>query len=151
MEQYAKIKNNTLEYAPKNKGSVSNWSNDEKSVLADGYLPVSLQSIPEGKYQTGYEIVDGVIIRKLEDIPQPTEEELRQARIFELETYLSTTDWYAIRESETGIDIPAEVKKARADARAEISSLRGDKEPLVEPIENIEELPVAEEKVDIVD
>ena len=78
--------------------------------------------------------------------PEPTEEEIKQARISELQQYLSETDWYAIRESETGIDIPAEVKKARADARAEISYLRGDEETL-EPIEKNEELPVVEEVV----
>lgn len=58
--------------------------------------------------------------------PEPSEEEIKQARIIELEAYLSSTDWYAIRESETGIDIPADVKQARADARAEISRLRGE-------------------------
>lgn len=58
--------------------------------------------------------------------PQPTEEELKQARIAELKSYLASTDWYAIRESETGVDIPADIKQARADARLEISSLRGD-------------------------
>ena len=64
---------------------------------------------------------------KIVEIPEPTEEELKQSRIAELEAYLSSTDWYAIRESETGVDIPADIKQARADARAEISSLRGDK------------------------
>lgn len=59
-------------------------------------------------------------------IPEPSEEEIKQARILELEAYLLSTDWYAIRESETGIDIPADVKQARADARAEISRLRGE-------------------------
>lgn len=49
-----------------------------------------------------------------------------EERIAELESYLASTDWYAIRESETGADIPADIKQARADARAEISSLRGD-------------------------
>lgn len=73
------------------------------------------------------EAVDGVRQFKIVEIPQPTEAELKQARIAELESYLASTDWYAIRESETGIDIPADVKQARADARTEISSLRGDK------------------------
>ena len=54
------------------------------------------------------------------------EEELKQSRIVELESYLASTDWYAIRESETGIDMPADIKQARADARTEISTLRGD-------------------------
>lgn len=87
-------------------------------------------------HEKGYEIQeteDGIIAVYNEPLP-PTAEELKQARIKELQQYLSETDWYAIRESETGVDIPAEVKKARADARAEISSLRGDEEP-VEVIE----------------
>ena len=63
-------------------------------------------------------------------IPEPTEEEIKQARISELESYLLSTDWYAIRESETGIDIPADVKQARADARAEISRLRTELEEI---------------------
>lgn len=122
--KYAKIKNNSLEYAPRNKGNVSNWINDEKAVLAEGYLPVELQDIPEDKYQVGYEVAGGVIVRKLENAPKPTQESSSQARISGLESYLSATDWYAIRESETGIDIPAEVKQARSNARAEISRLR---------------------------
>lgn len=62
--------------------------------------------------------------------PEPSEEEINQARISELEAYLLSTDWYAIRESETGIDIPADVKQARADARAEISRLRTELEEI---------------------
>lgn len=72
------------------------------------------------------EAVDGVRQFKIVTIPAPTEAELKQARIAELESYLASTDWYAIRESETGVDIPADIKQARADARLEISSLRGD-------------------------
>lgn len=88
--------------------------------------------------------IDGVLHRFYEIkeiiVPEPTAEEQKQARINELQQYLSKTDWYAIRESETGVDIPAEVKKTRADARAEISSLRGDEVVISEM-----------EKVDIVD
>ena len=72
------------------------------------------------------EAVDGVRQFKIVEIPQPSEAELKQSRIAELESYLASTDWYAIRESETGIDIPADIKQARADARTEISTLRGD-------------------------
>lgn len=69
--------------------------------------------------------IDGEYV--IVEIPAPTEEELKQSRIAELELYLTSTDWYAIRESETGVDIPADIKQARADARTEISTLRGDK------------------------
>jgi hypothetical protein len=57
--------------------------------------------------------------------PQPTEEELKQARIAELQAYLDSTDWYVTRQLETGAVIPADVTKAREEARKEISTLRG--------------------------
>ena len=34
--------------------------------------------------------------------------------------YLASTDWYVIRKSETGVEIPMEISMARADARASI-------------------------------
>lgn len=58
--------------------------------------------------------------------PKRPQEDINAERIAKLEAYLASTDWYAIRESETGIDIPADIKQARADARTEISTLRGD-------------------------
>ena len=54
----------------------------------------------------------------------PTESEIAQNRIMELESYLSSTDWYAVRYSETGAEIPSDVRKQRQSAREEISSLR---------------------------
>jgi hypothetical protein len=68
---------------------------------------------------------NGEYIPKAEADAEAKKEEI-EARIAELESYLASTDWYAIRESETGIDIPADIKQARADARVEISTLRGD-------------------------
>ncbi len=34
--------------------------------------------------------------------------------------YLASTDWYAVRKSETGVDIPEEILSARAAARAAV-------------------------------
>jgi hypothetical protein len=34
--------------------------------------------------------------------------------------YLSSTDWYVIRQTETGVEIPMEISMARSDARAAI-------------------------------
>ncbi|EOG7744630.1 hypothetical protein ACLIOE_003796 [Vibrio parahaemolyticus] len=36
--------------------------------------------------------------------------------------YLRETDWYVIREQETGEPIPEEIKQNRAKARAEVQS-----------------------------
>lgn len=56
--------------------------------------------------------------------PKKPQKIINQERIAELEKYLTMTDWYAIRFADTGEEIPAEVKKARQDAREEISKLR---------------------------
>lgn len=53
-----------------------------------------------------------------------TEKQKAEKRIKELEYYLSSTDWLANRFADTGKEIPAEIKKARQDAREEISKLR---------------------------
>ncbi len=59
---------------------------------------------------------------------EPTESEMIQKRIMELESYLSSTDWYAVRFAETGVEIPAEIRQQRQSAREEISKLREELE-----------------------
>lgn len=56
--------------------------------------------------------------------PEPTEQEIKDQRIAELEAYLASTDWYAARYAETGVEIPEEVRRQRQEAREEISRLR---------------------------
>lgn len=60
----------------------------------------------------------------------PTEEEERRAelerRLSELQEYLRSTDWYAIRFADSGVEIPAGVKQARQEARDEIDTLRAE-------------------------
>ena len=55
---------------------------------------------------------------------KPTEQEINQNKIIELETYLSSTDWYAVRFAETGVEIPIDIRSQRQSAREEISRLR---------------------------
>ena len=62
---------------------------------------------------------------KLVPYPEPTEEEKAQTEIYELESYLKTTDWYSTRFAETGKEIPIEIKEKREQARDRISELRG--------------------------
>lgn len=169
MTKYAKIKNNSLEYAPRNKGSISNWINDEKAVLADGYLPVELQDIPEGKYQIGYEVVNSVIVRKLKDLPEPqapTKEEVEQIR---RQSYITQVDPITAHinrlrdEPVVTPELEAEIASLIEKRKLLVEEIKAnnpypDAIPEVEPIEEIEELPVVEEatvseteKVDIVD
>jgi len=59
------------------------------------------------------------------------------ARISELLSYLTSTDWYCARYVDTGVDIPAEVKERRASARIEIDKLRAEIEILAQCTENV--------------
>ena len=54
------------------------------------------------------------------------EEVAKTNRINELEAYLTSTDWYAIRKADNGEDMPEEIRTARQEARDEISRLRGE-------------------------
>jgi len=60
----------------------------------------------------------------LVDPPPPTEEEISEQKLYELESYLKETDWYAIRFADTGKEIPTEVKFKRQQVREEISKIR---------------------------
>ena len=60
----------------------------------------------------------------LVDYPPPTNE----VRIQELQNYLESTDWYAIRFADTSEPIPEDIKKKRRQAREEISRLREELE-----------------------
>ena len=71
------------------------------------------------------ELVNGVILFD-DEIDKAKNDIETASRISELQAYLSSTDWYAIRYADTGESIPEDVKIKRAEARAEISKLRGD-------------------------
>lgn len=58
--------------------------------------------------------------------PEKPQELIDQERIAELQRYLKDTDWYTTRFAETGVEIPAEIKLKRQEARDEISELRGE-------------------------
>ena len=50
-----------------------------------------------------------------------TAEKKQQEESNEAKAYLASTDWYAIRKSETAKEIPADVLSKRADARLKIT------------------------------
>mgnify|MGYP003297777299 CR=1 FL=1 len=52
------------------------------------------------------------------------QKEISEQKLYELESYLRETDWYVIRFADTGVEIPAEVKTKRQQAREEISQIR---------------------------
>lgn len=66
------------------------------------------------------------------EIPEPTEEEIKQARIAELKAKLDSTDYKIIKCSEcslAGVELPYDVAKLHADRQAirdEINELEGE-------------------------
>lgn len=155
MKKYAKIKDNSLEYAPRNKGNVSNWINDEKAVLAEGYLPVELQDIPEGKYQVGYEVVNNMIVRKLENVPELeplTKEEVEQIRrqLYVIQVDPITAHINRLRDEELTPEVAAEIAKLIEERKVLVDEIKINNpypaEPVVEEVEEpVEVEPVVED------
>jgi phosphoenolpyruvate carboxylase len=93
-----------------------------KEITDEEHNSIVEQAQAQGKWIGGDENGNPILI----DPPQPTEEEIKQARIKELEFFLSSTDWYVVRFADTGEPVPSEIKQQRQDARDEISRLRND-------------------------
>lgn len=55
--------------------------------------------------------------------PPKTAEQLQAEINAEAKAYLASTDWYVVRQAETGIAVPADVVEARAEARAKIAEV----------------------------
>ena len=104
------------------------YQNDKISFIAE--TKEELENIPcvtlDRIEETGVEYVlhNGEYKPKAE-VELEAKKEETEARIAELQAYLDSTDWYVTRYSEVGVPIPADVTKAREEARKEISTLRG--------------------------
>lgn len=100
---------------------------DENGEVIKPAETIPAEIIPAEVIPAEYKTVTvDVTVRRFQivAVPEPTEEEKARERIAELEAYLASTDWYAVRYAETGVAVPDDVKAARADARLEISALR---------------------------
>lgn len=108
MLKYAKITNEETKEC-----SVGTGTNTEFYKLI-GMVEMDVEQAYDGSwYLAGY-------------APEKPQELINQERIAELQRYLNETDWYATRFAETGVEIPAEIKLKRQEARDEISALRGE-------------------------
>jgi hypothetical protein len=131
---YAKIVNGVMEYAPKDKGSISNYNKNEQLLLADGYLPVVNFTLEENQYIDGWEEVDGMITPVIA-FSEPSVEDMKAIRIGELQTKLAETDYIACKIIEAlDYSEQADLKEKYADVimqrrgwRAELNDLLGDK------------------------
>ena len=94
----------------------------DKRVIVGNQIEAEKQGLPEYEVEIDYK---GEFYLK-GYAPAKPQEVIDNERVRELESYLVETDWYAIRYAETGKEIPADVVKARQEAREEISKLRGE-------------------------
>lgn len=65
-------------------------------------------------------------------IPQKDPETKKMEQIIALQKFLNNTDWYVARFSETGVEIPSDIKAKRQAAREKIDELRGELEAITE-------------------
>lgn len=114
---FGKIKNTNDEW-----GFDVFTSNFESYITIDDseYLSIVNRANNEDKLIKGDSDGNPILVNQ----PEPTEKEKTEQRIEELEEYLLSTDWYAIRFADTEEPIPADIKKERKNARDEISRLR---------------------------
>lgn len=100
-------------------------------IQGDGYLVNGTMSVPAVDGNRHYEEVKRAIAGGNEEYPTPiaVDPEFTQAELdkqaqdvinAEAQTYLYSTDWYIIREQETGVVVPQAILDARAEARLKI-------------------------------
>ena len=62
--------------------------------------------------------------------PEKPKENILREELVEQQEILSSTDWYAIRYADSGVEIPADIKAKRQAAREKIDELRAEAEQL---------------------
>ena len=64
--------------------------------------------------------MDEISLEEIAELNKPTEAQLQEQANAEAKEYLQSTDWYVSRFTETGKEIPEEVKTKRDEARLQI-------------------------------
>ena len=102
---------------------------DENNKLLGWYDDEVHNSIPEPKIEVSEEQHVEAIEKQHNYVESDgstklVEEALTsEQKIIEAKVYLSETDWYVIREADSGKEMPGDIKTKRAEARETISNL----------------------------
>ena len=70
-------------------------------------------------------------------VPQKPQKNVLQKELQEQQDILSSTDWYAIRFADSGVEIPADIKAKRQAAREKIDELRAEIEDLAKKLREV--------------
>lgn len=94
------------------------WSDEPQE-----WATFEIKSLPE-KELCFYKVINNQLVydEELENHFNQIDKNNNEIKI--LENYLKETDWYSIRFSETGKNIPNEIKTKRQEARDRISQLK---------------------------
>lgn len=98
------------------------WSSTEiLSIDNSKFKIVEIENLPDSNL-IGYKYFNNELVfdKNIKD------DYLKESEIDELQSYLLSTDWYAIRFADNGEPVPADVKQKREEARLRISELRGE-------------------------
>lgn len=66
--------------------------------------------------------------------PEKPKENILREELAEQQDILSSTDWYAIRFADSGVEIPADIKAKRQAARERIDEIRAEIEALAKEL-----------------
>ena len=69
--------------------------------------------------------------------PEKPKENILREELAEQQDILSSTDWYAIRYADSGVEIPADIKAKRQAAREKIDELRAEIEDLAKELREV--------------
>tara|TARA_Y100000114_G_scaffold142787_1_gene149690 strand:+ start:1739 stop:2074 length:336 start_codon:yes stop_codon:yes gene_type:complete len=102
---------------------------DENNKLLGWYDDEVHNSIPEPKIKVSEEQHVKAIEKQHNYVESDGSTKLveqaltSEQKIIEAKVYLSETDWYVIREADSGKEMPSDIKTKRAEARETISNL----------------------------
>lgn len=119
MQKYAKLTDGKIEFAPKNRGSVSNYNLSVDLMMADGYKPLVVEEeVSTEKPLVKYREETETIVQYAEAVPQPepyipTQEEKEQTIRNERNLRLAYTDWTQLPDAQ----LTAEMKAAYVEYR----------------------------------
>ena len=70
-------------------------------------------------------------------VPEKPRAIIIEEELNEQQNILSSTDWYAIRYADSGVEIPADIKAKRQAAREKIDELRAELEDLAKKLREV--------------
>ena len=70
-------------------------------------------------------------------VPEKPRAIIIEEELSEQQKILSSTDWYAIRYADSGVEIPADIKAKRQAAREKIDELRAEIEDLAKELREV--------------